>query len=71
MSLTHMISVYAGQFFTLLEELVRPQQLSIHHKEWWMILEKMHLLTFDPVHLGYLEIGKRVDNTFKDGTQLK
>ena len=31
----------------------------------------MHLLSFDPVHLGYLEIGKRVDNTFKDGTQLK
>ena len=34
-------------------------------------LEKMHLLTFDPVHLGYLEIGKRVGNAFKDGTQLK
>ena len=34
-------------------------------------LEKMHLLTFDPIHLGYLEIGKRVGNAFKDGTQLK
>ena len=34
-------------------------------------LEKMHLLTFDPVHLGYLEIGKRMGNAFKDGTQLK
>lgn len=28
-------------------------------------LEKMHLLTFDPVHLGYLEIGKRVGNASK------
>jgi flavin reductase (DIM6/NTAB) family NADH-FMN oxidoreductase RutF len=34
-------------------------------------IEKMHLLAFDPVHLGYLEIGKRVGNAFKDGTQLK
>jgi flavin reductase (DIM6/NTAB) family NADH-FMN oxidoreductase RutF len=34
-------------------------------------LEKMHLITFDPVHLGYLEIGKRVGNAFKDGKELK
>lgn len=34
-------------------------------------LEKMHLLTFDYVHFGYLEIGKRVGNACKDGTQLK
>lgn len=34
-------------------------------------LEKMHLLTFDPVHMGYLQIGKRVGNAFSDGKQLK
>ena len=34
-------------------------------------LEKMHLITFDPVHMGYLEIGKRVGNAFKDGAKLK
>ncbi|WP_028909064.1 flavin reductase family protein [Prevotella sp. AGR2160] len=34
-------------------------------------VEKMHLITFDPVHLGYLEIGQRVGNAFKDGAQLK
>lgn len=33
-------------------------------------LEKMHLLTFDPVHLGYLEIGGRVGNAFSDGKAL-
>jgi hypothetical protein len=31
----------------------------------------MHLLTLDPIHNGYLEIGKRVGNAFKDGAQLK
>jgi flavin reductase (DIM6/NTAB) family NADH-FMN oxidoreductase RutF len=34
-------------------------------------LEKMHLITFDPVHLGYLEIGPRVGNAFADGKKLK
>lgn len=34
-------------------------------------LEKMHLITFDPVHLGYLQIGERVGNAFSDGKQLK
>ncbi|MDD6475441.1 MAG: flavin reductase [Sodaliphilus pleomorphus] len=33
-------------------------------------LEQMHLITFDPVHLGYLEIGKRVGNAFADGKTL-
>ncbi len=34
-------------------------------------LGKMRLITFDPVHMGYLEIGKRVGNAFADGKKLK
>ena len=34
-------------------------------------IEKMQLITFDPVHLGYIELGKRVGNAFADGRALK
>ena len=34
-------------------------------------VEKMQLITFDPVHLGYIRLGERVGNAFKDGKQLK
>lgn len=34
-------------------------------------VEKMQLITFDPVHLGYIELGKRVGNAFADGRALK
>lgn len=34
-------------------------------------VEKMHLITFDPVHNGYISLGKRVGNAFKDGSALK
>lgn len=34
-------------------------------------VEKMNLITFDPIHLGYIELGKRVGNAFADGKQLK
>jgi flavin reductase (DIM6/NTAB) family NADH-FMN oxidoreductase RutF len=34
-------------------------------------VERMHLITFDPVHLSYLEIGRKVGNAFGDGKQLK
>lgn len=34
-------------------------------------LEKMHLITYDPFHHGYLEIGRRVGNAFADGKKLK
>lgn len=34
-------------------------------------LEKMHLITYDPVHMGYLELGQRVGNAFADGKALK
>ena len=34
-------------------------------------VEKIHLITFDPIHMGYIELGARVGNAFKDGTQLK
>ncbi|MGI6232998.1 MAG: flavin reductase family protein [Prevotella sp.] len=34
-------------------------------------VEKMRLVTFDPIHLGYIEFGKRIANAFSDGKQLK
>lgn len=34
-------------------------------------LDKFHPITYDTVHYGYYELGKRVGNTFKDGMQLK
>ena len=34
-------------------------------------LEKMHLISYDPVHHGYLELGGRVGNAFSDGKKLK
>lgn len=34
-------------------------------------VEKMRLITFDPIHNGYIELGKRVGNAFHDGTALK
>lgn len=34
-------------------------------------VEKMRLITFDPVHDGYIALGSRVGNAFHDGLQLK
>lgn len=34
-------------------------------------IEKMRLITFDPVHMGYIELGHRVGNAFADGKKLK
>lgn len=34
-------------------------------------LEKMHLITYDPIHQGYIALGRRVGNAFSDGRQLK
>ena len=34
-------------------------------------VEKMQLITYDPVHYGYISIGKRVGNAFSDGKKLK
>ena len=34
-------------------------------------VEKMQLITFDPVHHGYIALGQRVGNAFSDGKQLK
>ena len=34
-------------------------------------LEKMDLITFDPIHNGYIALGKRVGNAFADGKTLK
>lgn len=34
-------------------------------------VEKMRLITFDPVHNGYIELGRRVGNAFADGKKLK
>ena len=34
-------------------------------------VEKMELITFDPVHHTYIQLGKTVGNTFSDGKQIK
>lgn len=34
-------------------------------------LDKFHPITYDTVHHGYYELGKRVGNAFQDGMQLK
>ena len=34
-------------------------------------MERMGLVTFDPIHNGYIELGKRVGNAFSDGKKLK
>lgn len=34
-------------------------------------VEKMQLITFDPVHHGYIALGERVGNAFSDGKQLE
>ena len=34
-------------------------------------VEKMGLITFDPVHNGYIQLGERVGTAFSDGKKLK
>jgi len=34
-------------------------------------IEKMDLITFDPIHNGYIVLGRRIGNAFHDGLQLK
>ena len=34
-------------------------------------VEKMKLITFDPIHNGYIALGERVGNAFSDGKALK
>lgn len=34
-------------------------------------VEKMELITFDPVHNGYIQLGERVGSAFHDGLKLK
>ncbi|MBD5205151.1 MAG: flavin oxidoreductase [Bacteroidales bacterium] len=34
-------------------------------------VEQMKLITFDPIHNGYIALGSRVGNAFKDGLKLK
>ncbi|TGX82320.1 flavin reductase family protein [Palleniella muris] len=34
-------------------------------------IEKMNLITYDPVHHGYIALGSRGSNAFSDGKQLK
>lgn len=34
-------------------------------------VEKMQLITFDPIHNGYIALGARVGNAFHDGQALK
>ena len=34
-------------------------------------VEKMHLIVYDPIHHGYMELGGRVGNAFQDGKKLR
>ena len=34
-------------------------------------VEKMELITYEPIHHGYVALGNRVGNAFSDGKQLK
>ena len=34
-------------------------------------VEKMQLITFDPIHNGYISLGKKVGKAFSDGKELK
>ena len=34
-------------------------------------VEKMNLITFDPVHHNYIQLGKAIGKAFADGKQLK
>ena len=34
-------------------------------------VEKMELITYEPIHHGYVTLGKKVGNAFSDGKQLK
>ena len=34
-------------------------------------VEKMQLISYEPIHHGYLELGRRVGNAFSDGKRLK
>ena len=34
-------------------------------------VEKMQLITYDPVHHGYISLGQRVGNAFSDGKTIK
>ena len=34
-------------------------------------IAKMGLITYEPIHHGYVALGERVGNAFSDGKQLK
>ena len=34
-------------------------------------VEKMEIITFDPIHHTYIQLGKKVGNAFADGAQIK
>ena len=34
-------------------------------------VEKMNLIVFDPIHLGYIQLGQRIGNAFSDGKNIK
>ena len=51
-----------------------PQPVLIigtYDKEGKPNVEKMRLITYDPIHHGYIALDKRVGNAFLDGKQLK
>ena len=34
-------------------------------------VEKMEIITFDPIHHTYIQLGKKVGNAFADGAQIE
>ena len=45
---------------------------SFSPKPWFAPhIEKMELIVFDPIHHGYIQLGKKVGNAFSDGKALK
>ena len=45
--------------------------IGTYDKEGKPNVEKMRLITYDPIHHGYIALDKRVGNAFLDGKQLK
>ena len=51
-----------------------PQPVLIigtYNKDRKPSVEKMKLITFAPVHNGYIALGEKVGNAFSDGKNLK
>ena len=43
----------------------------LDRKEVDAAMEKLKLIVFDPIHHGYIELGKTIGKAFSDGKALK